>query len=581
MKVYIKPILLAFFAIAVLGVLSFFALQLYDRYINKPKEEVFVETQVDFATIYPNNSADQILLIYNQQRIEEASHGKEVNGNLYLPMEVVIEYIDDRFFYDEEEKVLTYTTMDDILRMKADEASYSINGTPVQVEIGFTVFDDKAYIPLSLVQKFSHHEFIFDETYFVLQIQDWYQEQKSGEVFTKEDAYIRVMAEDKSPYIHQAFQGMEVVITGEEGDYYQVITKEGFFGYIRKEYVRSVTTKYSNTEPVESQKEFPSLQFEGKINLAWHQVFNTTANQSVAEKFANAVDLDVISPTWFELTGTEGDVRSIADLDYVRWAHSQGYQVWALFGNLGEGYTRDMTHEVLASSEKRRKSIEQIMTLAEIYELDGINFDFEAIPEKSGEYYIQYIKELSVYCRQAGLIISADLPVPKPWTEHMGRKEIGEYLDYFVIMGYDEHWGSSPTAGSVASIGFVREGVIETLKEVPKEKVILGIPYYTRLWTEETVDGQVKVSSKAYGMDSALALMNEKNVTMTWDDTVMQYYGEYTEEGKRYRMWLEDVSSLEEKVKLVEEFGLGGIAGWKIGLESDSIWAMLSTYLKP
>lgn len=580
MKVYIKPVLIGMigiiiFAAGVIGVMS-----LYQKYLEAlNKEPEFVETQVDFNTIYEDASTDNIIALYNGKKVDDVNNPRLINDTLFFPIDFVTKYLNDQFFYDENEKTVTYTTHNDIIRMKTNELTYTVNDEPLMLDIGMIEINDLAYLPLSLLQKFSHHDYIYNEAYNVIKIVDWYTAVKTGEVyFENSEVYVRILPEDLSPYIHKAFVGMQLQIVAEEGDYYQVVTKEGFIGYIKKEYIRSITDTYSNKEPVTSYQQFPSNEFTGKVTIAWHQVFNMTANQQVAEKFQSAEDLDVISPTWFELTGTEGDVKSLADLDYVRWAHSKGYQVWALFGNLGEGYTKSMTHDVISSTEKRAEAIRQVLALSVVYELDGINIDFEAIPEEDGPYFVQFVKELSVYARQQGLIASADLPVVKSWTQHYGRKEIAKYLDYVIIMAYDEHWSTSPVAGSVSSKTFTDEGVQYTLNDVPKEKTILGVPFYTRLWKEEIVDGQTKVTSKAYSMASMKELLNSKKVELTWLEDIGQYYGEYEEDGIVYKVWLEDEKSMQMRMDIARTYDVAGIAAWKIGLEDETIWPIISNY---
>lgn len=588
MKLYVKPILIGLLGVFLVVAGIVFVKYLVDEY-NKPEEvvieePVFVETQVDLATIYDKAVPDRLETLYNGVLIETEVYPLYEGEYLYLPVSLVTNYVNASFFYDPAEKILTYTTTDQIVRVRPDDDSYTVNDEPLKLDIAVIERNGEAYLPLSFVQKFAHHDFIIDDVYNILQIKDWYMEEVTGEVFITEDAYIRQLPEDLSPYIHQVYNGMMVTIIGEDGVYHKVLTKEGFIGYIRKDYIRSITKTHSLqdsilTKTAIASKAPPVLKIDGKLNLMWHQVFNADANAAVADKFAKATDVDVISPTWFELEGTEGDITSLADLNYVRWAHDNGYQVWALFNNLKSGYTRSMTHEVLSSTEKRAKVIEQLMAYCEMYELDGINIDLEAIPEADGPYYVQFVKELSVYLKLNGLAASADLPVVKSWTMHYGRAEISKYLDYVMVMGYDEHWSTAPVAGSVASITWSDEGISETLKEVPKEKLVLGIPFYTRVWMEEVVDGEVQVSSKAKGMDGGKRLMDEKGVEWEWNDEVKQYYAEYTEDGIRYRMWLEDVRSVEERMKVAMKYDIGGIAGWKIGLENDGVWEIIEKYM--
>ena len=311
--------------------------------------------------------------------------------------------------------------------------------------------------------------------------------------------------------------------------------------------------------------------------MVWHQVFNMTANGSVQEKMAEAKGVNVISPTWFHITDTEGAVSSLADIAYVQWAHQNGCKVWPLFSN---SFDKAITHAVLSSTAKREKVIRQILSFVDLYDLDGINIDFEEVPKEDGPAYVQFVKELSLFLKQKGVTVSVDMYVPKPWTEHYGRAEIGKYIDYLIIMGYDEHWSTSPKSGSVASINFVREGVTDTLASVPANKVILGIPFYTRLWQETGSGDSVKVSSKAYGMGYGKQLMIDKGAKIEWNEEVAQYYGEYKEGDVTFKMWLEDQRSLAEKLKVASQYRLAGVAGWKLGLESEEAWEAITQYLK-
>nr|MDA3847595.1 glycosyl hydrolase family 18 protein [Vallitaleaceae bacterium] len=366
-------------------------------------------------------------------------------------------------------------------------------------------------------------------------------------------------------------------IYGETLEWYYVRTSEGYFGYIQKSDASQKVVEIGLVEPFEKVPYQASKNFDGKVNVVWHQVTTVSSNSYIADALEGVHGLDVISPTWFALDDEAGNVSNIASIEYVNYAHSLGIDVWALFSN---SFSSSLTHEVLSSTEKREKVIKQILAFSALYELDGINIDFESVAEEDGPYFVQFIREITPYLKNQGLVVSVDMYVPKPWTEHYNRAALGEVIDYLIIMGYDEHWGSSPESGSVASINFVYEGIIDTLAVVPNEKVILGVPYYTRRWAEETIDGDISVSSRAYSMNAAYDMLVENDAEIVWDDTVAQYYGEYTISDVLYRIWLEEERSMEEKVSLAIEYDLAGIAGWKLGLEKDDIWDVLYDYLK-
>jgi spore germination protein YaaH len=283
--------------------------------------------------------------------------------------------------------------------------------------------------------------------------------------------------------------------------------------------------------------------------------------------------VNVISPTWFSISSNDGDISSLASEEYVKTAHDQGLEVWALVDNFNESVD---TTQVLSSTSSRGKLVNQLIAAALQYGLDGINIDFESLEEEAGDGYIQFIREISVKCRLNGIVLSVDDPVPMSYTAFYDREEQGIVADYVIIMGYDEHYAGSEEAGSVASLTFEKEGIENTLKEVPAEKIISGVPFYTRIWQ---TDASGAVTSEAVGMSTAEQWVTDNGLTTNWSQETSQDYAEVeTADGSKYQVWLENERSLEEKAKLVKEYDLGGIAAWKLGLEKASVWDVISSY---
>lgn len=578
MKNYIKPIIISAVIIISILVLIVAVLTIYNNFKPEPEPEPKVEVQMDLKSMYSNASEEKMILLLDEKLIGN-QYGKLVNDIMYIPVSVVTENINTNFFFDEEEKTLTYTTNDDIIRMKTDELTYFVNDEPIKLDIGMTTFDDGvSYLPVELIQKFSHHNFFLNKEYHTIRITDWYSNIKTGIIYAEEKAYIRQARSEDSKYIYEAYNGMEVVITGEDSTYYEITTREGFIGFILKENVREITTIHTKEKPVSLDGSHPARKFDGKLALGWHQVYSTRANQNIQNLVSIANGLDVISPTWFRLKGTDGNVSSLADINYVRWAHDQGYQVWALFSNLGPGYKRSMSHEVLSSTKKRTEVIKQLLAYADLYELDGINIDIENLSSDTGVYYVQFVKELAIYGKQQGLIMSVDVPVPRPWSAFYNRGEIAKYVDYIMVMSYDEHWSTSPESGSVASYNFVEDSVVQMLHEVPYGKLVLGVPFYTRLWKEEMVDGKLKVTNETYRMNSGLKHLQENNANIVWDDEVKQYYGEYNVGDIVYKMWREDERSIREKLNIANQYNLPGVAAWSFAFENAETWDVINEY---
>lgn len=525
------------------------------------------------------NGLDTLPIIENEI-IKLDHYPKMHQGVVYLPVDFVRIYLNDDFYWDEKEKVLTYTTIKDVFRMKTDELTYFVNDESLTLSIPIRELEeDVPYIPLELVKKFSHNRFLYNRILDILVIENLSEDGLYGHVepLAKTYGVVRRYKDTTSVIVRKVVKGEKIKIYGDDGVWLEVRTKDGFLGFIRKQDIGKEDLIKGTKPNIEIYDYTTQINFDGGLNLAWHQVSVPEANRFLENKLEGVYGLDVISPTWLHIKNSEGDLINLCDLDYVREAHSRGLQVWALFT---DSFNKELAHEVLSSTSKREKVIRELLALSALYELDGINIDFESVSKEDGPHFVQFIKELTPYLKKQGLVVSVDMYVPSAWTAHYGRKEVGEVVDYIMIMGYDEHWGSSPESGSVASIGFVDRGIYKTLEEVPKEKVILGLPYYTRIWMEEKIDGEIKVSSKAYGMEKAYELMVEAGAIFEWDDEIKQYYAEYEKEDIRYRMWLEDERSIEEKVKLVDSYNLAGVAGWKIGLEKDEIWIVLEEYLK-
>ncbi len=310
------------------------------------------------------------------------------------------------------------------------------------------------------------------------------------------------------------------------------------------------------------------------MNLGWHVVAGTAGNDTLDEVTANTKGLTVISPTWFKLNDNEGGFTSFATQSYVDKVHGMGMEVWGLVENIEYKDSIDM-YQILSSTTTRAKLIDGLVNEALNYGLDGINVDFEQISADCGEHFIQFIRELSIPCRKNGLVLSIDNYVPMGGTDHYNRTEQGIVADYVIIMGYDEHYAGSREAGSVASINFVEEGIAQTVAQVPPEKVINAVPFYTRIW--ETKDGAI--GSKAVGMDAAEEYVRAHNITVEWNEETCQNYGEYTEDGSLFQVWLEDESSIEVKLNIMDKYQIAGLASWRLGFEKPVVWDKIEEYM--
>jgi spore germination protein YaaH len=238
--------------------------------------------------------------------------------------------------------------------------------------------------------------------------------------------------------------------------------------------------------------------------------------------------------------------------------------------------------EVLTHTSSRQNLVNQIVSKAIQFDLDGINLDFESLDRSAvGDAYIEFVRELSIKCSNNGIVLSVDNYVPTEYTSFYNRAEQANFADYVIIMGYDEHYAGSD-AGSVASLSWVSQGITDTLKEVPSDQVILGMPFYTRVWSQEASedsDSSGEVSSQIYGMRAASDLLNAHGATKTWQDSSGQNYAEFKDGSTLYQVWLEDSASMEARLKKMQENQLAGASFWKLGFETSDIWDTIIKYM--
>ena len=416
-----------------------------------------------------------------------------------------------------------------------------------------------------------------------------------GDIQTAEirrDTQVRYQGGVKSPILTEISADSKVVVLEDENDWMKVATEDGFIGYVKTNTLKNNTTETRSRdfdEPV-----YTNITRNYTINMAWHNVSNSDANSYILEIIAGTKGLTTIAPTWFSLADTEGNISSLADSNYVNYAHQSNLEVWAVLRDFHGGINSyDETYEVLSYTSKRTKIINQVIAEAIEKGIDGINLDFELVSSECGAHYIQFVRELSVRCRQNGLVFSVDNYVPQPYNEHYDIGEQGTVADYVVIMGYDEHTDGSYEAGSVASIGYLENGIADALESVSADKLIAGVPFFTRLWFEtpkteeelskeagtEAADYPNKISSSAYGMDEAAQVVEDAGVQAQWDEETGQNYAEWEADGGTYKIWLEDNQSLEEKLKVIKANNLAGVAEWSLGMESSSIWDLILQYV--
>lgn len=522
------------------------------------EEIVGSSEKISEAQIYQVKD-DEVALVYNYSL--QKAKAVYNDGVVYIPLNWTRSILNDKFYYSDDEKLLSYALPTEIVY--ANFENKDKNGKPLLLEK-----DNKTYISIETVKTYTD---IWTDTFTdgdikKIYINDNFGEYEEGNVKAK--SALRVDASMLSASIEnvELEKDSKVTVVEQKGKWDKVLTESGVMGYIKRKHLKNINK--GNRVSSFVKPEYTSMSMDEKVVLGWHQVTAAAANKNFTNVADNTKGMNVISPTWFKLSDNKGNYTSIASKDYVDAAHKKGLKVWPLIDNFSDKIS---TLKILSSSTGRKKLIENLMSDNKKYGFDGINIDFEYLTQDNAPHFIEFIRELSVSCRNNKVVLSVDVPVPASYNTFYQRAELAEVADYVINMGYDEHYSGSDE-GSSASIDFVKNSITDSLKEVPKEKLINAVPVYTRVWTKENG----KVSSTALGMTGASNWVKENNVSLTWDDTVGQYVGQISVGSATKYIWMEDEKSMKLKMDAVKEADLAGVAVWKLGLEPKEIWDIIS-----
>ncbi len=541
--------------------------------------------QADLQEYYHLEEEDDMALVLDQQLLEETA--KYWDGQVYMKYETVQQYFNQRFYWDSNENILRYTTDTDVISVNAGERSYMVGKKNHKESYTIVKMEGASiYLALDFIQKYTNLEYsLYEGPKRARIISEWGEVSKAS---VKKNTQIRVRGGIKSPIVSEVKKGDGVLVLESGEDWAKVCMEDGMIGWLQKKRLGEVTQEIISREFEEP--EFSHLLKDEPVSLGWHQVTSQEANDRVADVLQSTKGVNVISPTWFYLNDNEGNIYSLASRDYVEYCHQQDVDVWALVSNL-ENPDVDTTY-VLTHTSTRDYLTNQIIAAAIEYDLDGINLDFEALSGDVGDAYIQFVRELSIKCENNDLVLSVDNYVPSSYTAFYNRREQALFADYVVIMAYDEHTSASEDIGSVASIGFVEQGVSDTLEEVPPEQTIMGIPFYSRVWELTPKEGageDVESASEGYipytftcveeGMQTVENRYTENGAQAIWSKEDGQYVSEYQNGDKTYKIWIENEISLEEKLKVMKKYGLAGAAYWKLGLERPTAWDTIVKYV--
>ncbi len=568
-----KKVLRFFILIIALIVLlagAFVGKMVYDRY-SEGTDRADLFQYFSFAT------AEQGAVMKDGMILDD--YCRVFNDVCYVNIDMVQTYLHNRFYYTELSREIRYTDATTTVVAPLDGTNWTSTTAgmtehfeePYVIAIGI---EEECFVALDFVEKFVplQHEIYTNPNRVVIDTMGVEREM----IRVKKDTVVRWRAGVKSDILTDVAKDEWVTLLNDKDaeGWCKVATKDGFVGYIRnaklggREMV-SLPNTLTYVEP-----EFVSTKFDGKVRMGFHAVYNKTANGGLDALLEDAYNINVISPSWFVLSDNQGNFQDLASKEYVDKAHAKGIKVWAMVKDLDTPVDVDV-YQILANSDYRTNLIEGLVATAKVYDIDGINVDFESVRKQAGEHFVQFLRELSILCRANGLVLSVDNYPPNQGNKYYDYKEQGIVADYVVLMGYDEHWGGSGDPGSTSSQPFLEESLDNLLSMVDPSKVIDALPFYTRLWKTDA-NG---TTDKAIMMSAMEEAIEKYELTVTYDEATGQDYGTSNVDGAHYQMWIEDLTSMEKKLQAVQIRDLAGVAAWRLSYEERDVWELIGKYI--
>lgn len=564
MKKKIIPVVVALLLIFIIGGVTVGG-YLMDKYS-------YSKERVDWDEYY-QVSGEQNAIILQDEMVEEKAIIR--NGICYFDLDTVHQYFNEIFYADMTENLLLYTTATDTVRLNFGETTYSTSeGSQDAGYVISYVENDVVYVAADFVKQYTNFSYdIYDRH---IQVYTEWSTKQTAEI--KKDTAVRLKGGVKSPVLEDLAQGATVEVLEQMENWSKVKTEDSVIGYVENKRLINETTVQETPVTDYVAPEYTSIAMDGKVSLGWHAIGGAGGNSTLNEMVSGTKGMNVIAPTWFSLSDEEGNFRSYASKDYVDSAHAMGLQVWGVlddFNYNNETGANLSVYNVLSSTTKRQRLAQSITDTALSLGLDGINLDFERLGSDSGIHFVQFLRELSVLCRSNDLVLSVDNYVPFNFNDYYRLDIQGQVADYVIIMGYDEHWHGSGDPGSVASIDYVSDGLDRTLEEVPAEKVVNALPFYTILWKIEGAE----VTDEYLILRNTADFMSRMNVETTWQESTCQNYAEWTSGEVTYKIWLEDADSISVKLNVMSTKGIGGVAVWRLGYGTSEVWELINAYV--
>ena len=490
--------------------------------------------------------------------------------NIYLSKQDLGNFFDKYIYEDTENNNIVTTYNNKIASISLSKNKISINGSNKNTYAHAENKDGTIYIPITELEDVYGIEIKYLPDSKVLTVDSTSREQKKA-IITK-NVVVKSSTKFIAKTIDRVKKGSYVIVVSEDKGYTKIRTENGKVGYVK-------SNKIANTVVVREEMQ-ETKQITGKVNLVW-DYYSEVA--SAPDRTGVTMDgVNVVSPAFFHLN-TNGELTENvgqAGVAYIEWAHSNGYKVWPMVQNAGDGML-NVTSNIMNDYNKRQNLINKIVDYCVKYKLDGINVDFENMKQEDKDMYSRFIIELTPRLKDMGVVVSVDVTAPdgsETWSMCFDRNVIGDVADYIIFMAYDQYGTSSNKSGTTAGYDWVNVSLNKFLKteEIKNDKIILAIPLYTRLWTEDSSGNVVKQTTVSLkNIDKVIP----SDVQKTWDDNLKQYYVEYQDGSYTKKMWIEDEKSLKEKISLIKNNNLAGVASWEKGMETDNFWTFLKESL--
>lgn len=569
MKKRMYPVLLA-----VVLIILVIAAAVGSKILNKYS---YSKVRADLNEYFNLQQEDEIAIVLQDNHIEEKA---KLRGDVcYFDLPTVEAYFTDRFYVNPIEQVLQFTTDTDVITVHIGEQSNVMYVSDMGEELPYQAAfyeGDTLYIAADYVKKYANMEYELFTQPLHMQIYTRWGSFTSASVSKK--TVLRRLGGIKSDILVDLAAGESVIVLEKMDSWSRVKTENAFIGYVENKYLKGEITQERVCNTGFQEIVYNRVRKDSVINLTFHQVFEEAGGDALVNALQGTKGVNVVSPTWFRLSNSIGDFTSIANASYVSKAHELGIEVWALVTDVDSedmfGVQIDFV-ELLSSSANRKHLIDGLMAQADTYGLDGINIDFEKVRNDSGTHFVQFLRELAIETGKRNIVLSIDNYVPTEYTAHYNRKEQGIIADYLIIMGYDEHYVGGGEAGSNASIGFVEDGIMRTKEEVPADKIINAVPFYTRVW-ESGTDG---LKASTLTMAAQQDWITRTGVSPVWSDEFCQNYAEYQSGDSLFQCWLEDTDSIRVKLQVMKVQGIAGVASWKLGIEDKAVWDAIAEYM--